>query len=117
MGLGALLRKELQRIARHAVKPTTTRLNRMQRNLTRLRQIVRKQERNTDTLERQLARRRQGARTLTLSPKRRAILRLQGQYMGHLRGLPLRQKARVKALRTSKGFPAAIRLAKKLARG
>ncbi len=54
---------------------------------------------------------------MTLSPKRRAILRLQGQYIGYLRGLPSRQKARVKALRTSKGSPAAIRLAKKLARG
>jgi hypothetical protein len=117
MSLGILLRKELQRIARHALKPTTTRLHRTQRNLAQLRQIVRKQKRTLDSLERLRARKGGGAPRLTLSPKRRAVLRLQGQYMGRLRGLPARQKARVKALRTSKGFPAAIRLAKKLARG
>ncbi len=49
------------------------------------------------------------------SPKRLAALRLQGQYMGHMRNLGPRQKARVKALRTAKGIDAAIRLAKQLA--
>ena len=50
------------------------------------------------------------------SPKRLAALRLQGRYMGHIRNLGPRQKARVKALRISKGIDAAIRLAKQLAR-
>ena len=46
------------------------------------------------------------------SPKRLAALKLQGQYMGHVRNLRPRQKARVKALRGAKGIDAAIRLAK-----
>lgn len=49
------------------------------------------------------------------SPKRLAALKLQGQYMGHIRNLAPRQKARVKALRGEKGIDAAIRLAKELA--
>jgi hypothetical protein len=49
------------------------------------------------------------------SPKRLAALKLQGQYMGHVRNLRPRQKARVKALRGEKGIDAAIRLAKELA--
>jgi len=55
-------------------------------------------------------------RKLRLSPERRAVLRLQGQYMGYLRGLRPRQKSQVKALRGKKGFRAAISLAKRLAR-
>ncbi len=53
---------------------------------------------------------------LNLSPARLAALKLQGQYMGYVRRLKPRQKAEVKALRASKGFPAAIRLAKRLAK-
>jgi hypothetical protein len=56
-------------------------------------------------------------RKLRLSPARRATLKLQGQYMGHMRSLGPRQKARVKVLKAAKGFPAAIKLAKKLAHG
>ena len=52
---------------------------------------------------------------MRLSRERRAELRLQGEYMGRLRRLKPAQKARVKALRASKGFPAAIRLAARLA--
>jgi hypothetical protein len=51
---------------------------------------------------------------LRLSPERRSALKLQGQYIGHLRNLRPRQKARVKALRASKGIAAAITLARKL---
>jgi hypothetical protein len=56
------------------------------------------------------------ARTLKLSPARRASLKLQGQYMGYLRGLGVRQKARVKAVRTKKGIRPAIAMAKRFAR-
>jgi len=49
------------------------------------------------------------------SPKRLAALKLQGRYMGHIRNLGPRQKARVKALRAAKGIDAAISLAKQLA--
>jgi len=56
-----------------------------------------------------------GRRRLRLSTARRAALKVQGQYMGYLRGLKPRQKARVKALRAAKGVRAAISLAKRLA--
>jgi hypothetical protein len=52
---------------------------------------------------------------LKLSAARRAALKLQGQYMGYIRSLKPRQKARVRALRESKGVEAAIVLARKLA--
>jgi hypothetical protein len=49
------------------------------------------------------------------SRQRLAALKLQGRYMGHIRNLGPKQKARVKALRESKGIDAAIRLAQQLA--
>src|SRR5687768_2390020 len=57
------------------------------------------------------------SRVLTLTPARRASLKLQGQYMGYVRNLRPREKSRVKALKAAKGYPAAIRLARKLAHG
>jgi len=60
----------------------------------------------------------QGARRgrkLRLSPARRAALKLQGQYMGYVRGLKATQKAQVRKLKEAKGIQAAIRLAKNLA--
>jgi hypothetical protein len=59
--------------------------------------------------------RRTAKRTLTLSAEVRALRKLQGTYMGYLRSLKPRQKARVKALREAKGYPAAVKLAKRLA--
>jgi hypothetical protein len=56
------------------------------------------------------------ARKLKLSPARRAALKLQGQYMGYMRGLKPQQKARVKALAASKGVRAGVALARQLAR-
>jgi len=55
-------------------------------------------------------------RKLRLTPARKSALVLQGQYMGHLRGLNARQKSQVKATRASKGIRAAIRLARDLGR-
>ena len=54
-------------------------------------------------------------RSLKLSPRRRAALKLQGAYMGFMRQLGPRQKSRVKALKAAKGVAPAIALAKKLA--
>lgn len=51
-----------------------------------------------------------------LSPQRRAALKLQGSYIGHVRKLSLKQRAQVKRLRSEKGIRAAIRLAKSLSR-
>jgi len=56
-------------------------------------------------------------RKLNLSPARRAQLELQGQYIGHMRMLPSRQQAAVKALRAKKGIRPAIALAKRLGKG
>lgn len=53
-------------------------------------------------------------RTIVLSPKRRAQLKLQGTYIGHLRHLKPRQKTRVKEVKAERGYGAAIALARKL---
>jgi hypothetical protein len=51
------------------------------------------------------------------SPKRRAQRKLHGSYIGHLRHLKPAQKLRVKAVKETRGFEAAIRVAKRLAKG
>jgi hypothetical protein len=56
-------------------------------------------------------------RKLKLSPARRAALKLQGQYMGYMRGLKPAQKNRVKAVAATKGIAAAVVIARKLAQG
>ncbi len=54
-------------------------------------------------------------RRLRLSPARLKALRLHGKYLGYLRHLKPRQKAKVRRLRAEKGVDAAIRQARKLA--
>jgi predicted trehalose synthase len=54
--------------------------------------------------------------TRRLTAKRRAALKLQGRYMGHMRQLRPRQKALVRAQREAKGLHAAIALARRLAK-
>jgi len=56
-----------------------------------------------------------GKRTIRITAKRRAQLKLQGAYMGFMRQLKPAQKAKVKALKAKRGFEAAIRAAKRLA--
>jgi hypothetical protein len=60
--------------------------------------------------------RRRGVRRAgrKLSPKTRALRRLQGKYMGYVRNLKPAEKARVKAVREKQGMQAAIRLAASL---
>ena len=53
-------------------------------------------------------------RKLKLSPARKAALAIQGEYIGHMRHLTARNKAKVKALKAAKGMKAAVALAKKL---
>lgn len=48
-----------------------------------------------------------------MSAKRRAQLRLQGQYIGFSRMLPVSQRARVRKEREKNGIHAAIRLARR----
>ncbi len=56
-------------------------------------------------------------RSLKLSPARRAALKLQGRYMGSIRGLSASDKKRVKDVKGEKGVTAAIALARKLTKG
>jgi hypothetical protein len=45
----------------------------------------------------------------------RRALKLQGRYMGTMRGLPPKQQARVKKIRAEKGIRAAIKAARRMA--
>ena len=54
-------------------------------------------------------------RKLTITPARRAALKLQGRYLGYMRQLKPAQKAKVKKIRATKGIRAAIAAAKRLA--
>jgi hypothetical protein len=85
-------------------------LVRTERLLRRLAPLVRDAER---AAKRGAAPRR---RTLRLSPARRRTLKLQGSYMGYMRQLARKEKARVKAAKEKKGFRVAIAMARKLAR-
>lgn len=49
-----------------------------------------------------------------MSAKTRALRRLQGKYMGLVRGLKVSEKARVRAVREKQGMAAAIQLASSL---
>ncbi len=87
----------------------------------RLEEIRRLRERLT-SLERLVGRAAPGARRgrarkvvhRKMSPKTRALRRLQGKYMGHVRNLKASDKARVKAVREKQGIGAAIKLAASL---
>ena len=49
-----------------------------------------------------------------LTASHRAALKLQGRYMGTLRGLKPRERARVKKVRAAKGIRAAIAAARRM---
>jgi hypothetical protein len=49
-----------------------------------------------------------------MSPKTRALRKLQGKYMGLVRGLKPAEKSRVRAVREKQGMGAAIALASSL---
>jgi hypothetical protein len=51
-----------------------------------------------------------------MSAKTRALRKLQGKYMGLVRGLKASEKARVRAVREKQGMAAAIKLAASLGR-
>jgi hypothetical protein len=53
-------------------------------------------------------------RSVKISPKVRALRRLQGKYMGYVRRLKPADKARVREVREKQGMQAAIRLASSL---
>ena len=55
-------------------------------------------------------------RRVAISPKVRALRRLQGKYMGYVRRLKPAEKARVRAVREKQGMLAAIKLASSLAK-
>lgn len=112
MTLARLLNREIRSAARGEVRRVAADVRQLRRIVTQLRQAVRRQ---AVALRRLAVRDAQPhRRKLTLSEERRAQLKLQGQYMGYLRGLPPRKKAQVKATRASKGVLQAVRLARKL---
>jgi hypothetical protein len=98
------LNKQLRTIRR------STRL--IARAVTQLASRMRRVERNASRKTTSSA-----TRKLRISPKRRAQLKLQGAYMGYMRQLRPKQKARVKAVKEKRGFEAAISVAKGLTRG
>jgi hypothetical protein len=53
-------------------------------------------------------------RRIRMSPRVRALRKLQGKYMGYVRRLKTAEKARVRAIREKQGMEAAIRLARSL---
>ena len=55
-----------------------------------------------------------GRKKPRLTSKRRAELKLQGKYLGTMRGLSAAKRAKVKKIHTEKGIRAAIALAKTL---
>ena len=63
---------------------------------------------------RQAAARSARRRNVKISPKVRALRRLQGKYMGYVRRLKPAEKARVREVREKQGMQAAIRLASSL---
>lgn len=112
MTLAKLLNREIRSAARVEIRRVAADVRKLRRIVNQLRQAVRRQ---AAALRRLAARDAQPHRgKLTLSEERRAQLKLQGQYMGYLRGLPPKKKAQVKATRASKGVFQAIRLARKL---
>ena len=54
------------------------------------------------------------ARRVRMSPRVRALRKLQGKYMGYVRRLKAAEKARVRAIREKQGMEAALRLARSL---
>jgi hypothetical protein len=95
-----------------------SRTNALTRELRAIRMALRQLQRSFDRLAPALAARPSvGAparRKMTMTPARRAALKLQGQYMGYMRNLRPQQKAKVKKIRAGKGIRAAIAAAKKL---
>jgi hypothetical protein len=57
---------------------------------------------------------RRPRRKLMITPARRTALKLQGRYMGYMRGLKPQQKAKIKKIRQAKGIRAAIAAAKRM---
>ena len=53
-------------------------------------------------------------RRIKMSPRVRALRKLQGKYMGYVRRLKAAEKARVRSVREKQGMASAIRLAKSL---
>jgi len=114
-------------LRRNSVKQTLRTIERafaqLERSLTKLGEQARKAARDAARNARRSSRKTgrwvgvlgKPRRPLKLTPKRRAQLKLQGAYMGYMRQLKPRQKARVKAVKEKRGFEAAIRVARTLA--
>jgi hypothetical protein len=60
---------------------------------------------------------RPGRRERQLTAADRARLKVQGEYLGLVRHLTARNRARVKAMKAEKGYGAALKLARQLGQG
>lgn len=85
----------------------------IERSLAQLSRRIRRAERAS----RSRAVGRAATRSLRITPARRAQLKLQGAYMGYMRQLAPRQKAAIKAIKEKRGFEAAIKAARTIAKG
>jgi hypothetical protein len=88
----------------------------VRKQLRAIRRSVSVVQRALDRLARSLREPDAGRRRLNLSPKRRAALKIHGQYLGYVRQLKPRQKSQVKSVQATRGYAAAIALAKRLAK-
>lgn len=114
MSLGTVFKSEIRAAARREIKPLADTVRQLRRLVQQLRRTVRRQAAGLRRLE--AGREIRRPKKLRLSAERRAQLKLQGAYMGYLRGLTARQKAQVKAARASRGLSHAIGLARRLTR-
>ena len=94
--------------------------NNVAAELRMLRSVLQQLQRSVDQLGPALSTRpaasigQKPRRKLTLTPARRAALKLHGQYLGYMRGLRPREKSQVKKIRAAKGVRAAIAAARRL---
>jgi hypothetical protein len=115
--------KESEYVLRALVAHGKIRLTQVRQTLNNRQKEIQELKRRLKALEGFGGHRRESGKVRTppkrrrrLSPRVRALRRLQGRYMGFVRRLTGAQKARVKAIREKQGLPAAIRLASSLAR-
>jgi len=81
---------------------------------TSFRQLSASFSRIAPALVKQSTRASASRRKPRFTAKQRAALKLQGRYMGTLRGLKPRQRAKVKRVRAAKGIRAAIAAARRM---
>lgn len=101
-------------MARHKKSPLTKRIEALRRTVRDIDRALASLAKDAVRAVRRASPR--PARPYRMTAKRRAALKKQGAYIGHLRHLKPAEKARVKALKVKRGVDAAIVFAKRLAK-